>query len=76
MTTLHEGVKTTVQLKTCRIHHKHPVISIDDGKFTLLCCCDDFKMECYNKIINLLRQDRSKHLKVAWRKPKINTELH
>jgi len=73
MSTLHDDIKSVILLMVCDTHHKHPVIVLHDGRFTLSCCCDDFKMHCYNQIIALLKSGRAKPLAVAWKKTEDNS---
>ncbi len=62
----HQEVKRIIEEKICERHHLHPKVYVNDGRFTLTCCCDNFKMECYNKIIAMLKEDRPvRHLTVA-----------
>jgi len=69
MSGLHDEIKSVILLEFCETHHKHPVIVLHDGRFTLSCCCDEFKMHCYDRVICLLKAGKAKPLTVAWKSP-------
>jgi hypothetical protein len=60
MSVLHQEIKSLIQLKVCETHHQHPGISVRDGGFNISCCCNKFKIECYDEIISLLKCDNPK----------------
>lgn len=55
MTLLHDRIGVIIETEICPDHFKKPVATVIDGNITLECCCVDFEIGCYLKIITMLR---------------------
>ena len=66
---LYAHAKSVVELQACPIHHKHPHVSYDKGKFEIDCCCSAFKVNCLKVVIAYLLGESESKLSVVWKKP-------
>jgi hypothetical protein len=60
---LNQHVKLVIDLTICPIHGKKPLIEIADNYVTFECCCIDFKIACFQKLIKILEADKAYLLK-------------
>lgn len=49
-----EDVKSNLETFTCQHHHTKPFVSSSGDRINVLCCCNDFKAECKEKMIKML----------------------
>jgi hypothetical protein len=60
MKKIYDDLNRRLLKKTCEVHNKQAHLEFIDGKPKLLCCCDDFKIICYNEIIIGLKAYKAK----------------
>lgn len=46
-------LKTVIESLSCPKHREHPVVTFDEEKIKLECCCPDFKVQCFYLIKKL-----------------------
>jgi hypothetical protein len=61
-----------VRHQVCPVHQKLPSIEIIDGRIVLKCCCLDFKVKCYQIIIEALAAFKKDYPE---KKPKVRPEM-
>jgi hypothetical protein len=60
MALLHDRIGVIIETRICPDHLEKPIATVVDGNITLECCCTNFEVDCYLKIIGMLRSDLEK----------------
>lgn len=60
-------VKSVIEHMTCTTHHQKTLLVIVESDIKMVCCCDDFKIKCFNAMLEVLLDRKAKSLDVSWK---------